>query len=836
MSRRTRNRTLAGPARKSRVTPAPIDARPIPKVRLWVFRLLFWLGPPFVFFVGLEIILRLVGFGYPTSFFLPARINGREMMVQNDRFGWPYFGPDLAREPFPLAISKSKPPETVRVFVFGESAAYGDPQPDFGLARILEALLSQRYPSRHFEIVNVAMTAINSHAILPIARDCARQSGDIWVIYMGNNEVVGPFGTGTVFGPGLANLTLIRCSLALKATRTGQLLARLVRRLHPRSDLKREWGGMAMFLGNQVRQDDSRMQSVYKHFKANLDDTLDAGRRAGAHVILSTVASNLKDCAPFASLHAPGLPDSTLNAWNRLYQQALDAEHAGRPSEAIEPLSQAAQLDNGYAALHYLWGRCCLALSRDTEALTHFTRARDLDTLRFRADSRINQLIREAAASHGKQGVQLIDAEKKLGEQSSRGLLGDQFFYEHVHLNFQGNYSLALAMAEEVARVMPEHAEDHVASGRGWASAAECAQRLAWTRWSRYEGMTAILGRISDPPFTAQLNHAEQYGKLRHELDTLAGASSQTELRQDVQSCQAASAAFPTDWVLRKELARAQEKLGDFAGAAASWRKILAALPHYTEAWQQLGRDLADQNQEPDAISALQQALRLDPTSVVTLSTLADIQAHQGKMAESIQNYESALRIKPYWSQAHVGLGKVLEAAGRPQEADRHFRQALENRMYTPAALNALGRLCFEKGWFSEAATNFTDSLKLNPFDASAHVNLGVTLLQLGRHSEAAEHFAEALKLDPSLAEAHVRLGFELGRQGHDAEAATHFAEAVRLKPSLLEARLDLGIALLKQQRNAEALEQFNEVLRQDPKNPTALKNIQRLSGKPSQP
>jgi hypothetical protein len=106
---------------------------------------------------------------------------------------------------------------------------------------MLEALLSQRFPNRHFEIVNAAMTAINSHAILPIARECARQNGDIWVIYMGNNEVVGPFGAGTVFGPRVASLGLIRCSLALKATRTGQLLDRLLARLRPQPDSKREW-------------------------------------------------------------------------------------------------------------------------------------------------------------------------------------------------------------------------------------------------------------------------------------------------------------------------------------------------------------------------------------------------------------------------------------------------------------------------------------------------------------------------------------------------------------------------------------------------------------------
>ncbi len=67
------------------------------------------------------------------------------------------------------------------------------------------------------------MTAINSHVILPIARDCAAQNGDFWVIYMGNNEVVGPYGSGTVFGAQAANLALVRagCGVQGHAHRTG---------------------------------------------------------------------------------------------------------------------------------------------------------------------------------------------------------------------------------------------------------------------------------------------------------------------------------------------------------------------------------------------------------------------------------------------------------------------------------------------------------------------------------------------------------------------------------------------------------------------------------------
>ena len=93
----------------------------------------------------------------------------------------------------------TKPPNTKRIFILGESAALGDPMPEFSFSRMLEKMLIERFPSNRFEVINVAVTAINSHVILPIARECARHEGDLWIVYMGNNEMVGPFGAGTVF-------------------------------------------------------------------------------------------------------------------------------------------------------------------------------------------------------------------------------------------------------------------------------------------------------------------------------------------------------------------------------------------------------------------------------------------------------------------------------------------------------------------------------------------------------------------------------------------------------------------------------------------------------------
>ncbi len=239
------------------------------------------MGVPTTVLGMMELTLRLVGFGYPTGFLLPSQSDGQKVFVQNNRFGWRFFGEAMARIPEPICLSQVKNSNTVRIVVFGESAALGDPQPEFGLPRMLQAMLELRHPGTRFEVVNAAMTAIDSNVILPIARDCAAVDADIWVIYMGNNEVVGPFGAGTVFGQQAPPLPLIRANLALKTTRTGQFIDTL------RSEIQRlpmdesEWGGMEMFLHQQVRADDPRMGAVYDHFARNLSDIIRVGRHGG---------------------------------------------------------------------------------------------------------------------------------------------------------------------------------------------------------------------------------------------------------------------------------------------------------------------------------------------------------------------------------------------------------------------------------------------------------------------------------------------------------------------------------------------------------------------------
>src|SRR6185436_9393151 len=214
----------------------------------------------------------------------------------------------LARSPSPVVMAAKKPPGRYRIFLLGESAALGDPAPAFGVGRYLQALLRERYPGADFEVVCAAMTAINSHAILPIARECARHEGDLWVIYMGNNEMVGPFGAATVFGAKAPPDWFVRVRLAAGKMRIVHALEDLIGRWggHSRG---RTWEGMKLFLENRLAPDDPAREAVYHNFRANLADILRAGESAHVPIVLSTVAVNLKDFSPLASL--PGVSAGT---------------------------------------------------------------------------------------------------------------------------------------------------------------------------------------------------------------------------------------------------------------------------------------------------------------------------------------------------------------------------------------------------------------------------------------------------------------------------------------------------------------------------------------------
>lgn len=826
-------------SRKQKAAPTPkipppkaAPATVLGRQKLWAFRALLALGLPAALLVGAELTLRLAGFGYPTGFFLPAQRDGQKVLVQNNQFTRRFFGAAMARLPEPVCLPRTKDAHTVRIVVFGESAALGDPQPRFGLPRMLQALLELRHPGTRFEVVNAGIVAINSNVVLPIARDCAGADADIWVVYMGNNEVVGPYGAGTVFGQQALPLPLIRATLALKATRTAQLLETLRAQIQKPPLDRSEWGGMEMFLDQQVPAQDPRMPPVYDHFARNLADLIQAGRAAGARVAVSTVAVNLRDCAPFASAHRPGLGRADQTRWEALYAQGIHAEAAGKTAEAAEAYRQAAAIDGDFAELHFRQANCALALGQAETARQEFTAARDLDTLRFRCDSRLNDLIRQTVAQRRDPGVALVDAEQALAAHSPDALPGDRWFYEHVHLTFAGNYLLATTLAPQVEQWLPGNLAAAVPASRPWPSEADCARRLAYSDWDKQDALANMYDRLNKPPFTGQLNNPAKLQTLRAELNDLVPATQPAGLKAAENLCQNALAAAPDDALLRSHLAALQQQSGDLDDALTNAQRALDLLPASADDASQLGTILARQHRYAEAATAFRRAFQLNPRDAWDLQYLAQSLNDLGQQDQAIREFRHVLALNPRFGLAWLGIGQIEEKMGRQADADACYRRAVQNPIKRVPELKALAHFCELHGWRDAAATNYADALQLNPTDPAIYLEAGRNLADLGRHAEAARDLAEAARLEPNLMQAHFLCGLELGALGRPAEAAEQFRAAVRLAPGLPEARINLALALENAGNYSEALEQFLKILDQNPANPLAQAHAQALRQK----
>ena len=459
---------------------------------------------PVLLLVVIEGALRLFDVGFPTSLTVPCTLQGHAAACYNLFFPAPFFPPGMIKTPQAYAIPAEKSQGTFRIFVLGESAAMGDPDPAYAFSRYLEVMLRQRYPSMKFEVANTGSVAINSHVLLPIAQGLAKQRPDLFIVYSGNNEVVGPYGPGTALTSSGMSLPVIRTSIFVRSTRIGQLLTKV-------GSQKKEWGGMEMFLDKQVRESSPLMQYAYSNFERNLKDTVEIARRTGARVIVSTVATNLKDCGPFSSLHRENLAPEELRSWMTLVQQGKEFEAARSYPEALQAYRAATKIDDQFAELEFRMARSLWIQGDYDGAKQHFLRARDLDTLRFRADSRINAINRSVASSTT--GAELVDAEALFSKESPNGIIGSDLVYEHVHMTPLGNYLLARAMFLQIASKLPSEV-GHPITEADVPTQAECEQLLAFTGHDHARITIEMLQRLQKPPFTNQVNHSDQVLRL----------------------------------------------------------------------------------------------------------------------------------------------------------------------------------------------------------------------------------------------------------------------------------------------------------------------------------
>ena len=574
----------------------------MPDAKRIAFTFITIIAIPLLFFVLLEFSLKVFGVGTSFDYFHEMDINGQPHYQDNTDFADQFYPPSLNIGPLENTFTVARSPNLIRVYVLGGSAAMGFPHRNHGLDRLLATQLKAALPSRQIEVINTAMTSVNSHVVYAVAKSIPEDSADFAVILMGNNEVVGPYGPGTFNQNFLANIEVIRGIQALKRTRIWQALDSLIMRVRP-TDAQQElaWEGMQMFSSHGVSRDDPRLESVYSHYENNLVDIIEALHDKGIHVLLSSVPVNLRHSAPFESVHSTNLTDEQLNQWREHFNRGVQSFDGENWDTAIVHFQAALEIDPDYADTHFRLATSYENLREFQIAKTHYERALDLDALRFRADTRINQVIQQVAASVEHDAFSFVDSAAAFEQASQPFQPGWNLLLEHVHYDFSGNQVLAAEIARSIISSLTGADDYQPLSG------TEVARRIGFPNHETIGVIRNLQLMVQNPPFTGQSNYAELKQFLN---DSLARVTEEVGSPRDViQRRRDIVNSGLADWKMYFELAALNRNLRNPKAMYYHLGQIFELYPHNHESYRNIAEALSKDGKWREVIPYLEQSL-----------------------------------------------------------------------------------------------------------------------------------------------------------------------------------------------------------------------------------
>jgi tetratricopeptide (TPR) repeat protein len=385
---------------------APISPR---KKR--VFRIVMLLLPV-VLLTILELTLRLFEYGGNLDLLISAPVKVSEYKMCNGNVGRRFFY--LLQDVLPGVpkdlILKKKPKDGYRIFVLGESTAAGFPYGNNVMfSRILNHRLTDAFPRRHIEVMNTAMSAINSYALLDYMDEILDQEPDAILIYSGHNEFYGAMGVASMESVGkyrwvvntFLKLTRFRTFLLIRDI-VGQIRRWIESTVREDPEIKHTETLMERIVADQTITYGSRIYELGKsQFEANLRVIYEKAKDRGVPVIVSELVNNVRDQVPFVSQATDSLP------------LALE----------VYRLAQKLEAEKKYA-----------------DAKHAYERAKDLDVLRFRAPEEFNEIIHRVAAEFS---APVVPMKSYFEKASPNELVGDNLMTDHLHPNIEGYFIMA---------------------------------------------------------------------------------------------------------------------------------------------------------------------------------------------------------------------------------------------------------------------------------------------------------------------------------------------------------------------------------------------------------
>lgn len=154
------------------------------------------------------------------------------------------------------------------------------------------------------------------------------------------------------------------------------------------------------------------------------------------------------------------------------------------------------------------------------------------------------------------------------------------------------------------------------------------------------------------------------------------------------------------------------------------------------------------------AMVAARQGERANPTQKQCLTSIAEIQLAEGKIAEATSTLNDALQRHPKYGRAHFVHGNLLASKADYKAALQTYGKAEQNGFSEPRLyLNSAG-VALRGKKAAEAFATYERALKKFPNLAEAHLGAGIAAGQLNKKKEAKKYFETYLTLAPNSSEA----------------------------------------------------------------------------------
>ena len=185
-----------------------------------------------------------------------------------------------------------------------------------------------------------------------------------------------------------------------------------------------------------------------------------------------------------------------------------------------------------------------------------------------------------------------------------------------------------------------------------------------------------------------------------------------------VGSSVAAGAAIVVGMLLTRQ------QLGYWRNSEALYRHAMEATENNYLAHHLLGVALGRQGRVDEAITEMQEAIRLRPAYAEAHGNLGAALGAKGQLDQAIGQFQETIRLKPDYAEAHNNLGVAFDRQGRVDEAVSHLQEAIRLKPASAATHFNLGNALLNKGQVDDAILQFQQAIRLNPEDANARNNL----------------------------------------------------------------------------------------------------------------